>query len=195
MQPNQLILASASPRRKLLLSQMGLKFSVQVSFAQENDSPDLDPIDLVTNNAQIKAESVAIGFPHALVLGSDTTVSLGGKIFAKPKDRSEAAAMLMELSGHWHDVYTAIALDWRAGEFKSVCYAMSQVQFKELSPAVIESYHQEVNPLDKAGAYGIQEASEQIIQGFRGSKDTIMGLPTELLALQLEKYGFRAFYQ
>lgn len=195
MQPNQLILASASPRRKLLLSQMGLQFSVQVSSAQENDSPDLDPSDLVTNNAQIKAESVAKDFPHALVLGSDTTVSLNGKIFAKPKHRSEAATMLMELSGQWHSVYTAIALHWLEGDFRKCSYAVSQVQFKVLSPEEIEAYHEIVNPLDKAGAYGIQEAAERIVQAVHGSKDTIMGLPIDLLALELEKYGFNAFYQ
>lgn len=195
MQPNQLILASASPRRKLLLSQMGLQFSVHVSSAQENDSPDLDPVDLVSNNAQIKAESVAVDFPHALVLGSDTTVSMGGKIFAKPKDRSEAAEMLMELSGQWHSVYTAIAMCWRVGNFQKCCYAVSQVQFKVLNSREIKAYHEIVNPLDKAGAYGIQEASERIVQAVRGSKDTIMGLPTDLLALELDKYGFKAFYR
>lgn len=195
MQPNELILASASPRRKLLLSQMGLQFSVQLSSAEENDSPDLDPVDLVTDNAEIKAESVAIDFPHALVIGSDTTVSLNGKIFAKPQDRSEATQMLMELSGQWHSVYTAIALHWRGGSFKKSTYAVSQVQFKALSLEEIEAYHEIVNPMDKAGAYGIQEASERIVRAVRGSKDTIMGLPTDLLALELDKYGFKAFYQ
>lgn len=195
MQPNELILASASPRRKLLLSQMGLQFSVQLSSAEENDSPDLDPVDLVTDNAEIKAESVAIDFPHALVIGSDTTVSLNGKIFAKPQDRSEATQMLMELSGQWHSVYTAISLHWRGGSFKKSTYAVSQVQFKVLSLEEIEAYHEIVNPMDKAGAYGIQEASERIVRAVRGSKDTIMGLPTDLLALELDKYGFKAFYQ
>lgn len=195
MLPNQLILASASPRRKSLLLQMGLRFSVELSSVEENDSPDLDPAILVTNNAQVKAESVALKFPSALVLGSDTTVALNGKIFAKPKDRSEATQMLLELSGQWHSVYTAIALQWNDGDFKKCSYAVSQVQFKVLSLEEIEAYHEIVNPLDKAGAYGIQEASERIIQAVRGSKDTIMGLPTELLAVQLEEYGFSAFYE
>ena len=174
---------------------MGLQFSVQLSSAEENDSPDLDPVDLVTDNAEIKAESVAIDYPHALVIGSDTTVSLNGKIFAKPQDRSEATQMLMELSGQWHSVYTAIALHWRGGSFKKSTYAVSQVQFKVLSLEEIEAYHEIVNPMDKAGAYGIQEASERIVRAVRGSKDTIMGLPTDLLALELDKYGFKAFYQ
>ena len=106
MRPNQLILASASPRRRTLLSEMGLAFIVQVSDVEEDDRPHLKPDRLVLNNAILKAEVVANEEPDALVIGSDTTVSLKGKIFSKPRDHEEAMQMLEALSGQWHKVYS-----------------------------------------------------------------------------------------
>ena len=193
MRPNQLILASASPRRKFLLGEMGLAFTVKVANVEEDDSPHLKPNDLVLNNAILKAGSVANEVPDALVLGSDTTVSLKGHIFSKPKDLNEAKQMLEALSDQWHEVYSAIALRWNNGNFKASFYEVSQVKFKALTPSLIQEYHSRVNPLDKAGAYGIQEASERIIDSIEGSFNNIMGLPTELLANQLNEYGFDFF--
>lgn len=193
MRPNQLILASASPRRKVLLSEMGLIFQVRVANVEEDDRPHLKPDDLVLNNAILKSEAVAIEVPNALVIGSDTTVSLKGKIFSKPQDLVEAMLMLKELSGQWHEVYSAIALRWQNGNFKHSFHEVSQVKFKTLSPERIKEYHSRVNPLDKAGAYGIQEASDLIIDSIKGSFENIMGLPTESLANQLKKYGFDFF--
>lgn len=193
MRPNQLILASASPRRKFLLGEMGLAFTVKVANVEEDDRPHLKPNDLVLNNAILKAESVANEVPDALVLGSDTTVSLKGHIFSKPKDLNEAKQMLEALSDQWHEVYSAIALRWTSGNFKVSFHEVSQVKFKTLTPSLIQEYHSRVNPLDKAGAYGIQEASELIIDSIKGSFNNIMGLPTELLANQLNEHGFDFF--
>lgn len=190
MRPNQLILASASPRRKALLSDMGLTFTVRVADVEEDDRPHLKPNDLVLNNAILKAASVAKEEPDALVLGSDTTVSLKGRIFSKPKDLNEAKQMLEALSGQWHEVYSAISLQWPNGNYKESLYEVSQVKFRALTSSMIQEYHSRVNPLDKAGAYGIQEASDLIIDSIKGSFNTIMGLPTELLADQFKKHGF-----
>ena len=193
MHPNQLILASASPRRKTLLDDMGLAFAVQVANVEEDDRPHLKPDNLVLNNAILKAESVAKEAPDALVLGSDTTVAFEGRIFSKPQDLNEAMQMLETLSDQWHEVYSAISLRWTNGDFKESFYEVSQVKFRALTPSIILKYHSRVNPLDKAGAYGIQEASDLIIDSIKGSFNNIMGLPTELLANQLKKHGFNFF--
>ena len=193
MHPNQLILASASPRRKTLLDDMGLAFAVQVANVEEDDRPHLKPDNLVLNNAILKAESVAKEAPDALVLGSDTTVAFEGRIFSKPQDLNEAMQMLETLSDQWHEVYSAISLRWTNGDFKESFYEVSQVKFRALTPSIVRKYHSRVNPLDKAGAYGIQEASDLIIDSIKGSFNNIMGLPTELLANQLKKHGFNFF--
>ena len=193
MHPDQLILASASPRRKTLLDDMGLAFAVQVTHVEEDDRPHLKPDNLVLNNAILKAESVAKEAPDALVLGSDTTVAFEGRIFSKPQDLTEAMQMLETLSDQWHEVYSAISLRWTNGDFKESFYEVSQVKFRALTPSIIRKYHSRVNPLDKAGAYGIQEASDLIIDSIKGSFNNIMGLPTELLANQLKKHGFNFF--
>ena len=193
MHPDQLILASASSRRKTLLDDMGLAFAVQVANVEEDDRPHLKPDNLVLNNAILKAESVAKEAPDALVLGSDTTVAFEGRIFSKPQDLNEAMQMLETLSDQWHEVYSAISLRWTNGDFKESFYEVSQVKFKTLTPSLIQEYHSRVNPLDKAGAYGIQEASELIIDSIKGSFNNIMGLPTELLANQLNLNGFDFF--
>lgn len=193
MHPNQLILASASPRRKTLLDDMGLAFAVQVTNVEEDDRPHLKPNNLVLNNAILKAESVAKEAPDALVLGSDTTVAFEGRIFSKPQDLNEAMQMLETLSDQWHEVYSAISLRWTNGNFKESFFEVSQVKFRALTPSIIRKYHSRVNPLDKAGAYGIQEASDLIIDSIKGSFNNIMGLPTELLANQLKKHGFNFF--
>lgn len=193
MHPNQLILASASPRRKTLLDDMGLAFAVQVANVEEDDRPHLKPDNLVLNNAILKAESVAKEAPDALVLGSDTTVAFEGRIFSKPQDLNEAMQMLETLSDQWHEVYSAISLRWINGDFKESFYEVSQVKFRALTPSIIRKYHSRVNPLDKAGAYGIQEASDLIIDSIKGSFNNIMGLPTELIANQLKKHGFNFF--
>ena len=193
MHPNQLILASASPRRKTLLDDMGLAFVVQVTNVEEDDRPHLKPDNLVLNNAILKAESVAKEAPDALVLGSDTTVAFEGRIFSKPQDLNEAMQMLETLSDQWHEVYSAISLRWTNGDFKESFYEVSQVKFRALTPSIIRKYHSRVNPLDKAGAYGIQEASDLIIDSIKGSFNNVMGLPTESLANQLKKHGFNFF--
>lgn len=190
MQPEKLILASGSPRRKELLTDLGLSFDVCVSDVLEDDRAELNPKDLVLNNAILKAESVMPKFANALVVGSDTTVSMEGTIFSKPSNLDEAAAMLSKLSGRWHQVYTAVSLRWMEGSYVEDFYEVSDVCFKELTQSDIKEYHALVNPLDKAGAYGIQEERDRIIASIRGSFETIMGFPTNAFLRHLKEQGF-----
>ena len=151
MQPEKLVLASASPRRKELLERLGVKFDVFAADVEEDNLGEKGPAEMVRQNADLKASALAERVPNALVLGSDTTVALGNEILNKPVDMAEAREMLGRLSGNTHVVYTAVALIWNLGEFTETFVEASEVRFKHFDGAVIERYFEQVNPLDKAG--------------------------------------------
>jgi septum formation protein len=176
---HSLILASASPRRRELLSQLGIPFEVVVADVSEHEDPATDPRVMVAHNAALKADWVAERHPDAVVLGADTTVFLDGVTINKPRDLNEARSMLRRLSGREHTVYTGIALRRRSIGLKIDQGVSSLVEFKPFGDAVIEEYLRLVNTLDKAGAYSIQEQTDMIIAGYRGSFSNIMGLPME----------------
>jgi septum formation protein len=178
LQP-RLILASASPRRKQLLSELGLVFDVVVAQVTEHEDPDTDPRHMVTHNAALKADWVAARHPDAWVLGADTTVYIDNIVLNKPADLVEARAMLKRLAGRTHVVFTGVAVRHVGGNVRIDEGVTSEVTFKPFDDAVIDAYFRVVNPLDKAGAYGIQEGRELIIEGWRGSFSNIMGLPVE----------------
>jgi len=188
--PKKLILASASPRRRELLERLGLRFEVCPAEVEENNHPVNGPDVMVAANAELKAAALSAARPDALVLGSDTTVALDGEVLNKPFDLAEARAMLRRLSGRGHTVYTAVALSWWAGAFKVVFVESSEVCFKVFDDAVIDRYFEQVDPLDKAGAYGIQEARELIIESVVGSVENVMGLPIQALEHRLAEHGF-----
>ncbi len=190
MHPNKLILASASPRRSELLERMGLSFEVHPSHADEDDSGSEGPERMVWNNAALKAESMVGEFTGELVLGSDTTVAIDECVLSKPADLEEAKAMLLRLSGRSHLVYTAVALRWAAGDFSETFVERSEVRFKVLTEAAIDHYFQLVNPLDKAGAYGIQAGREWIIESVEGSVENVMGLPIQALKAKFAEHRF-----
>ncbi len=179
MESVRFILASASPRRQELLAKAGFSFDVEVANIHEDEDPSGDPAKAVAYNAKAKALAVASKNPSALVLGSDTTVALDGKVFNKPANMDEARAMLKSLSGKTHTVYTGVCLVLLD---KNVCEEnvfTSKVTFNELSDETISLYFKIVNPLDKAGAYGIQEGRELIIASYEEPLSNIMGLPVE----------------
>jgi septum formation protein len=178
-QPIRLILASASPRRRELLVQLGVPFEVVVADVTEHEDPLTDPRVMVAHNAALKADWVARQNPDAIVLGADTTVFLDGKAINKPRDLAESRSMLRRLSGREHTVYTGIAIRRLSSGLRIDEGVSSQVQFKAFGDAVIEDYIRLVNTLDKAGAYSIQEQTDLIIAGFQGSFTNIMGLPME----------------
>ena len=176
----RLILASASPRRRELLAQLGIPFEVIVADVTEHEDPDTDPRHMVAHNAALKADWVAALHPDALVLGADTTVFLSGKAINKPRDLDESRAMLRGLSGREHTVFTGVALR-RVSKGLSINEGVSsQVTFKPFGSDVIEAYLRVVNTLDKAGAYSIQDSTDMIVAGYTGSFSNIMGLPMEL---------------
>ena len=176
---SRLILASASPRRRELLLQLGIPFEVVVADVTEHEDPVTDPRVMVAHNAALKAEWVAERHPDAVVLGADTTVFLDGRAVNKPRDLDDARSMLRRLSGREHTVYTGIALRRLSTGLKVDQDVSSQVQFKPFGEAVIEDYIRRVNTLDKAGAYSIQDRTDMIVAGYSGSFSNIMGLPME----------------
>ena len=177
------ILASASPRRKQLLQDLGIAFRAETAKVEEWEATDGDPAEVVAHNARLKADAVSRLHPRAYVIGSDTTVALAGRIFHKPTDLGEAHQMLRSLSGRTHQVYTGVYLIHRNSGYQSDFVESSEVTFHQLSDDDIAAYFQQVNPLDKAGGYGIQEHREAIIASWKGSLSNVMGLPIERLAI------------
>jgi len=189
--PPQVRLASASPRRRELLAQLGVACSVRPAHIDETRLPGESPRDYVVRLAREKALAV-----HALdaslpVLGADTTVALGDDIFCKPGSREEAVAMLMRLSGRTHDVLTAVALAVRTGVAERL--SVSRVTFRVLEPAECAAYWDTGEPCDKAGAYAIQGRGAAFVQHLSGSFSGVMGLPlfetAELLRALRERPG------
>jgi septum formation protein len=177
--PYRLILASASPRRRELLSKLGIPFEVVVAEVTEHEDPSTDPRVMVAHNAALKADWVAQRHPDAVVLGADTTVFLDGRAINKPSDLDGARSMLRLLSGREHTVYTGVAVRRLSTGLRIDQGVASQVEFKPFGEAVIEDYIRLVNTLDKAGAYSIQEHTVLIVKGYQGSFSNIMGLPME----------------
>lgn len=171
----KLILASASPRRKTLLKQIGLDFTVIPSTVEET-MEETDPEKLVAALALLKAKDVARSV-EGLVIGADTIVVDGKTVLGKPRSKAEAIAMLQRLSGRQHQVMTGVAVvDTETGE-QWVDVAITQVCFRELTQEEIEWYVNSGEPMDKAGAYAIQEKGAIFVQGIEGDYFNIVGLP------------------
>lgn len=183
------ILASQSPRRKELLERIGARFDVMPADVEEFEEGHGDPEGMVRHNAQIKAAWIADQHPERFVLGSDTTVHIDGRVLAKPADLDDARRMIKVLAGRTHIVYTGFALFCRSEKVEVVDGARSEVTFKPLDDATIDEYFKIVNPLDKAGGYGIQEGTELIIDFYRGSLSNIMGLPLDETKALLERHN------
>jgi septum formation protein len=185
----RLILASASPRRRELLTQLGVAFAVVVAEVTEHEEASTDPRVMVAHNAALKADWVAARHPRAVVLGADTTVFIDGTALNKPRDGTEARAMLRRLSGRTHTVFTGVAVRRLEDGLRIDEGVASEVTFKALDEAVIEAYLARVNTLDKAGGYAIQEHAELIVAGQRGSLTNIIGLPIESTKQILTRCG------
>lgn len=181
-----LILASASPRRSELLRQLGLDFEVIPGTATEIESQDFSPGELAQMNALRKARSVARKHPKALVIGMDTVVALDDRIFGKPADLDDACRMLEALQGRSHRVVTGVCLRQLEGHRVVLFAEQTKVTFKPMTRQEIKAYHAQVNPLDKAGAYGIQEKGDLLGALVEGSYTNVVGLPVERLRQELE---------
>ena len=185
-----LILASGSPRRRQLLEQIGLTFVVRSSDVDESVSPGLTPALVVESLSARKGEAVAAeAAPGDLVLSADTVVALDGAILGKPRDRAEAEAMLTALSGRTHQVYTGVTLlqDGR----RLTEHEVTAVTFRPLSPEEIAAYVSTGEPMDKAGAYGIQGLGALLVERLEGDYFNVMGLPLCRLGEMLAQFGVR----
>jgi septum formation protein len=181
-----LILASTSPRRAELLGAAGLKFQVVGSAAPEVAPEHLTPAEVAMINAYRKARTVAKHHPDAIVLGADTVVALGTRLFAKPSTMDEACAMLAELQGKIHEVVTGVCLIHLRGHRMRTFFAGTLVKFRALDEAQIRRYLAAIEPLDKAGGYAIQDHGEWIVEELRGSLSNVVGLPLDRLLAELE---------
>ncbi|MBM4046159.1 MAG: septum formation inhibitor Maf [Planctomycetes bacterium] len=182
----RLVLASASPRRRQLLAQLGCPFDVAVPEADEQLDASVSPRELAQRLARLKAESVAKTFPDALILGADTLVATGGELIGKPADRQDAVRILSRLSGTRHRVITGICiLDAASGQTWQDAEE-TWVTMRPMSRAEIEAYVDSGEAMGKAGAYAIQETGDRYVEKVEGSFSNVVGLPLELLARMLK---------
>lgn len=186
MKSCDIILASASPRRKELLKEVFPSFKISAQDAPEAKNGRF-PSRLTMKNALAKARCVKD--ENALIIAADTVVYMDGKYYFKPSDEADACRMLKELSGRTHFVYTGVAIKM-GGECRTF-YDKSAVKIKKLSDDEIKSYVSTGSPLDKAGAYGVQDGL--VVERFSGSFSNIMGLPVEKLKYETEKFLRRRY--
>lgn len=184
----KIILASNSPRRKKILTDLGLVFDVIPSNYEEKLETDVFSYDLIEDLATQKACDVVnrVG-QEEIVLGADTVVVLHNRILGKPKDKEDAFKMLKDLSGQTHMVVTSLCGINTKTNRAALLSTTSYVRFKELDEDLIRYYIEEFNPLDKAGSYGIQELPEGILDKYEGSFENIVGLAPEAVIAVLEK--------
>ena len=171
----ELILASASPRRRDLLTQAGLTFSVLPADIDETYKPGEDPVTYVQRLAVGKARALRAAHPRAILLGADTTVVLSGRLLGKPADRAEAEEMLMALSGKMHQVHTGIALVSDAQTLQHV--ETTSVFLTDIPALELARYLDSCDSLDKAGGYGIHGYASRWIRRIEGDYFNVMGLP------------------
>lgn len=184
-----LILASTSPRRRMLLAELGVTFEIMAPILKEECLNQALPLPQALEAlAAAKAQSVAAQKPQALVLGADTIVCKDGVVLGKPADAQEAAHMLRNLSGATHEVITAVALC--CGETKKMLtdHAVSQVRFRTLSDEEIQAYIETGEPFDKAGGYGIQSGGGKFVEALAGDFDNVVGLPMTLVRKMLDAW-------
>jgi septum formation protein len=185
-----LILASASPRRAELLKLLRVKFRIIPSDATEVVHEHLTPLEICQLNAHRKARAVAKRIPDALVIGADTLVFLDNKILGKPRNRADARRMLARLQGRTHQVVTGVSLIQLRTHRERVFAISTDVLFHPLDAGQIRDYLSRINPLDKAGAYAIQESGEKIISEISGSYSNVVGLPVERLREELSVWNY-----
>ena len=180
-----LILASASPRRAELLKLLPVKFQVLPGHADEVAHEHLSPLEVCQLNAHRKARAVAKQIPDALVLGADTLVFLDNDILGKPRNLSDARRMLGRLQGRTHQVVTGVCLMHLRTHRERIFAVSTDVLFHPLTARQIRDYLGQIHPLDKAGAYAIQDGGEKIISEISGSFSNVVGLPVEKLREEL----------
>ena len=178
-----LILASASPRRRELLALAGLEFDVRPAKADEPPYDGGDPAAYVRSLARLKALACPGAGAGDVIIGADTVVALEGRVLGKPKDAEDAKAMLRELSGKVHSVFTGVCILSPSGE--KLFSEETRVEFYPLTEEEIDAYAATGEPLDKAGAYGIQGRGCVLVRGIEGDWCNVVGLPVARVVREL----------
>ena len=182
----KLYLASASPRRKELLMGLGADITIVKTDAEEKIDVNLPPHILVQELALLKGSAAASGLQDGLVISADTIVELDGILMGKPKDKTDAARMLKSLSGRSHNVHTAVTVLTKE---KSISKTVTtKVHFRKLTDKEISDYIYTGEPMDKAGAYGIQGRASKFVSGIEGDYFNVVGLPVCTLSLMLKEF-------
>ena len=188
----RIILASASPRRVELLGQLGVKFDVMPLPVEEVSPSHLTPEEICQINAYRKARAAAKKNPDALIIAADTIVCLGSDIYGKPATMGEAMRMLTRLQGRTHLVLTGVCLLHLRVHRQKLFAVSTAVTFRQLHSKQIRGYLSKIDPLDKAGAYAIQEEGDEIVKAIAGSYSNVVGLPIERLREELTACGLAA---
>lgn len=184
----KIVLASQSPRRKELLGRMGLEFVTQASKIDESAFDGLEARELVATLSREKAQWIARQLDgETLVIGADTVVVRDGAALGKPKDAEDAVAMLLSLSGRDHQVCTGVTVC--RGDRVLTQVEETQVTFRDLTEAEVRQYVSTGEPMDKAGAYGIQGLGGLLVEGIRGDYSNVVGLPVCRLGQMLKGFG------
>ena len=182
-------LASGSPRRASLLDQLGISYERIVPDVDESVYGNLPPSEQVTSLSRAKAVAVLSKGSEYPVVAADTLVCLDHTVLGKPADRENAFNMLRALSGRWHQVYTGITV--AAGEIINTGFEVTNVKFRELTDGEINGYIATGEPMDKAGAYGIQGKGALLVERIEGDFYNVMGLPLVRLWVMLKELGVR----
>lgn len=189
-----IVLASGSPRRKKLLNQINLSFTVHESIVSEKYNPDEKPADIVQMLALRKAEDVAQNYKNSLIIGADTIVVFRDKILGKPGSAEEAHTMLASLSGNSHQVFTGVALV-KVGETQNnisrhTFSKKTEVVFSKLEDHEIKAYVKSGNPMDKAGSYGIQDDRGALfVEGIQGDYYNVVGFPLHAFYQHMKQFA------
>ena len=174
-------LASSSPRRQQILKEMGLDYVVSHPVRYKEKLSGLDPEALVCHNALGKAKEVAEKYKDSIIIGCDTIVAFNNEILGKPLTSDNAYVMLMKLRGNYHSVFSGLAVIDMQKNRELIGCDKTEVKFRDLSEKEINDYVESGEPLDKAGAYGIQECGGAFVESVKGSFSNVVGLPKELL--------------
>ena len=185
----RLVLASTSPRRRELLSLLGIPFEVRNPICVERLVPGRSADDLAAHFAQSKADSVAQQDPDALVLASDTLIQLDGEVLGKPGDVAEARAMLRQMAGREHRVQTAVSLACLARRIEITQVSVASVRMKSFDAEAHERYLATLDSLGKAGAYSIQGPGAELVERLEGDFTTVVGFPLRLVVRLLAQAG------
>ncbi|RKY55751.1 MAG: septum formation inhibitor Maf [Candidatus Neomarinimicrobiota bacterium] len=177
------ILASASPRRKELLEKLGLTFKTVPAHIDESMYPNEKPLDHVRRLAEEKGRAIAEKYPEQIVISADTIVVYHGKILGKPDNKADAFKMLRLLSGNTHEVMTAFSILCSSKKILVSEDELTEVRFRDLSDDEILEYIEGGSPLDKAGAYGIQDVEAYLVDSINGSYHNVIGFPVTHFAM------------